>query len=198
MVRAANESMAEWIKKGRFSARVGDGMVPKKYFRNDEEGFDLVFGVWFLNYAGSGEEMSNMWRTISMNLKPGGVFVGMTPGPSDDLQCFQEEQNGLGRELGVEMEYVKELDNREGWRTHIRGVGKGEREGEVVEFDNFHLKKSVYEEAARQGGMKGNMEWRAVALPETEEQRATFAVQDWVWDVVMKAPYFTIVVAKPS
>ncbi|KAE8420812.1 S-adenosyl-L-methionine-dependent methyltransferase [Aspergillus pseudocaelatus] len=41
--------------------------------------FDLVLGVWLLNYAKNKTELLAMWQNIFHSLKPGGRFVGVIP-----------------------------------------------------------------------------------------------------------------------
>ena len=60
---------------------IGDCSAPEMF---DRGGYDLVVGVWLLNYAGTRAEMVNMYRTIAMNLKDGGTFIGVTPHPTEN------------------------------------------------------------------------------------------------------------------
>lgn len=43
--------------------------------------FDLVTGVWLLNYATDARSMTSMLRSVRRNLAPGGRFVGVTQNP---------------------------------------------------------------------------------------------------------------------
>ena len=65
--------------------QVGDCSKPTIFGSGE---YDLVVGAWLLNYASTREELTNMYRTIAMNLKEGGRFIGITPHPTDDPEAF--------------------------------------------------------------------------------------------------------------
>jgi toxoflavin synthase len=87
MIEAAKKSLPDDPEASRsLEFRVGNvitlGKIP------DEEPFDIVLGVWLLNYSTTAAEMTRMFETISANLKPGGLFVGAAPHPAEDLDAF--------------------------------------------------------------------------------------------------------------
>jgi ubiquinone/menaquinone biosynthesis C-methylase UbiE len=43
--------------------------------------FDVVTAAWLLNYAGDFGTLERLWTNIGRQLKPGGVFVGLTTPP---------------------------------------------------------------------------------------------------------------------
>ena len=190
MITAAEASLSPEEKESkRVEFQVGNasGMG-----RVADGGFDLVIGVWLLNYAASQDEMAQMFETISANLVPGGAFVGVTPNPAADLDEFARKTNQLEAEQpgkwGASVKYLHKLASEDGWRTELRLYGD-----EAVTFRNYHLSKTVYEAAARQGGMGGRLEWKKITLPP---QALENMGQDY-WDVYFdNGPHLGILVVK--
>lgn len=124
--------------------------------------FDLVFGAWLLNYAPSGKEMVDMFRNIALNLKDGGHFVGVTPPPTQDPTAFVEAErkarpSGSGGLLCSASGAVED-----GITFHAYADTK---HGDM-DFDCYHLRKEVYEAAAREGGLRGEVAWSVTTVPE--------------------------------
>ncbi|PHH91962.1 hypothetical protein CDD83_9601 [Cordyceps sp. RAO-2017] len=142
----------------------GDGTTPQSLAPDGKlECFDLAFGAWFLNYARSKAELTAMFKTISLNLKPGGVFVGIVPHPTDDLKLRAAAyRNPRFRNTFPRNEYTEELESGDGWGLQVSLDDDG------VRFMTWHMKQRVYEEAARLGGMKGRLEWRREQLFKEE------------------------------
>ena len=61
----------------------GDVLDQKKYGE-----FDLVVASYLLNYARTPEQLSDMCRTIAINLKPGGRFVSINNNPDQSPASF--------------------------------------------------------------------------------------------------------------
>lgn len=165
MVDAAEELFRkDGILTGKASFRVGNALDMGKI--EDEEPFDIVVGVWLLNYSSSLEEMTSMYRTISANLKDGGVLVALTPPPAEDVDevamNWTKTANQYLDALPVRTEYYEKLQSGQGWKTEISSITKGAE----FSFRNFHLRKNIYEEAARSGGLKGKLEWKEPTVPE--------------------------------
>ena len=170
MVDVARQTISEEQKQaGVLRFETGNALTLGKI--SDEESFDVVTGVWLLNYSSSLDDMTQMFCSISANLKDGGVFVGVTPHPTDDIAAFakmtSEVQERQGVRWGVTVDYYEELESGEGWRTEV--VGHGEPK---VSFKNFHLKKSLYEEGAKAGGMNGRVTWPEIKLPQEAVDKA--------------------------
>ncbi|KAL8787326.1 MAG: hypothetical protein Q9195_007821 [Heterodermia aff. obscurata] len=142
---------------------VGDCFQPRIFGGGN---FDLVVGAWLLNYASNKQTMTDMYRTIAMNLKAGGSFVGVTPPPTEDPKSFiqkalQVRPVGLGQVAVLPLEDVPN-----GLSTHlICMLPSG-----TVEFDAYHLEKAVYETSAKEGGLKGELTWQPARLPPDETQ----------------------------
>ncbi|KAK3322994.1 methyltransferase type 11 [Apodospora peruviana] len=143
---------------------------------DEPKGFDVVLGSWLLNYASTPKEMTSMFQTIAANLKPGGVFVGLTLRPvcRSNIEAYGEvinkyEAKRPGR-WGLALDYHTPIvtsseddgeETTEGWQeTLTMGVGD-----KMVKFENYHLCREVYEEAALAGDMRGKFEWRKVEVP---------------------------------
>ncbi|KAK5988384.1 hypothetical protein PT974_12536 [Cladobotryum mycophilum] len=169
---------------------VGDGSKPVSLAPNGSKAyFDLAFGAWFLNYGQSKEHLSHMFANISLNLKPGGVFVGVVPPPSESLDRLAElcTQPPLNRMWPKRM-YTEKLASGDGWRTHVFLDNKG------VDFKAWHLRKQVFEEAARLGGMLGKLKWRTEVLGP--EHKANLAMSDEEWEVRQKFPEIGIIIVR--
>ncbi|KAL9598426.1 MAG: hypothetical protein Q9219_004516 [cf. Caloplaca sp. 3 TL-2023] len=128
---------------------VADCTVPQKF----EGGpFDIVFGGWLLNYARSGAEMANMFRTINLNLKTGGRFFGVTPFPTEDPRrlCEMALQR---RPLFWDRLFVDPVDDVD---CGITTLITAEIEPQKIQIETYYLSKNVYEKAAKEGGMNGS------------------------------------------
>ncbi|KAK1770143.1 methyltransferase type 11 [Phialemonium atrogriseum] len=196
MIDAANATLsAEERERGVIQFRIGDALDLAKTIVDDEGGpFDVVVGAWLLNYASGLDEMTRMFRTVSASLGDGGggVFVGVTPHPVDDVDAFARMTNEFEREQpckwGLSVNYLRRLESGEGWRTEI--VVPGEHE---VRFRNYHLPKEVYERAARQGGMRGELRWKKIEMPK----RALEMMGEEFWQpYFVKGPHLGILIVE--
>jgi hypothetical protein len=61
----------------------------------------------------------------------------------------------------------------------------------------WHMKKSVYEEAARLGGLRGKLEWRDETLG-TENSEQQFGLTADEWSIRVQNPHLGILVAWKS
>ena len=140
---------------------VADCSVPTRYNGGP---FDIVFGGWLLNYAPSGASMAEMFQNISLNLKEDGQFFGVTPYPTEEPRRYNEV--ALERKpLFWDQIFVEPTgDVEDGVSTRVTA----DIEPEKVHFDNYHLKQSVYEQAAKDGGMKGELIWKPIIFPEDD------------------------------
>lgn len=158
--------------------------------------FDIVVGAWLLNYAASGAEMARMFANIAAHLKPGGRFVGITPHPAEDLDALAAQYATAGarrlmQRFGVSIAYADSpLASGEGYATTITG----HVEPVEISFRNFHLRREVYERAAREGGMRGGLEWKTLKLPTAEQSRSEYGVDEGFWDGYELMPHLGILV----
>lgn len=127
--------------------------------------FDVVFGAWLLNYAPSGKDMVDMFRNVALNLKGGGHFVAVMPPPTQDPAAFVETE-GKARpyELGASGGLFCSVTGvvEDGITMHVHADTKLGN----VDFDCYHLRKEVYEASAREGGLRGKLDWRFPTVPD--------------------------------
>ena len=183
MVNVAKQALRS---DDRVSFHVGDCSVPVQY----EGGpFDIVLGSWLLNYAANDEELINMYQNISINLKEGGHFVGVTPEPIWDPKTRVEQAlaSQPTQYEGIILTVKQEIED--GVQTHLLAVTKAGK----VEFDGYYLSRNVYEESARAGGMTGTFSWKSMVIPEEREDRPK-DVDDKSWEAYLKFPHFSILV----
>lgn len=146
---------------GKLGFTLADCSKPQQYSGGP---FDLVFGAWLLNYAPDRAGLVDMFRNIALNLKDGGHFVSVTVPPA------QEPKDSMNAELKVRpppegsggLYYHVIKDVEEGIYFHVHGhTPMGD-----VAFDCYHLRKDVYEAAAREAGLKGELRWGVTNVPE--------------------------------
>ncbi|KAJ3481656.1 hypothetical protein NLG97_g7766 [Lecanicillium saksenae] len=172
MVEAATNRLSETLYADQAVFRCGNGFGrdPVKNLSGQEgEDFDIVTGVWFLNYAKDKEEMIEGFRTIASNLKPSGALIAVCPNPVEDLDTLAASVNACPHSpSGVLYKYPKKLENGEGYVMTVKVLPPllERREVEPLQFSGFHLRRSLWEEAARAAGMTGRLEWNVCEIPE--------------------------------
>jgi SAM-dependent methyltransferase len=138
-----------------------DCSIPKAY---DGGPFDIVFGAWLLNYAPDRAGLVNMFRNIALNLKDGGRFVSITVPPSSnpiDSMNAEREARPLPAGSGYLIyDYLRGVEDGIYFRVY------GDTPVGECSFECYHLKKELYEEAAREAGLKGKLEWGVTKVPE--------------------------------
>ena len=169
---AAREASTSWPTsiKDKATFRVGDCTKPLDL---EDEPFDIVLGAWLLNYASTVAEQLAMWRNIHANLRPGGIFIGITPNVHmDPIKQPVDDRYGYAV---VPVERVED-----GWKCRLTAHTVPEK----VEFEMFHLSKGVYERGAAEAGLVG-LRWNGYVIPE-----------DGYWDGFVKRPSFEVCTAK--
>ncbi|PHH70524.1 hypothetical protein CDD82_7058 [Ophiocordyceps australis] len=149
---------------------LGDGREPQLFKQpNGSQGFRLATASWFIEHGKDLQELTSMFRTVSINLEPDGVFFCLCLPPVQDFGSIiakSKDTAAARRESGVETEYTSELEGGIGYNllVHVYSQPAGPSSQSADEFtiSGYHLKKSIYEEAARAGGMRGKLEWRSV------------------------------------
>lgn len=160
MLGIASKSLST-SDSGRVRFVLGDGTISTSYAPDKSIGFfDCAFGGWFLNYTEKRSGLVAMFATIAHNLSHDGVFVGVVPHPAEDLVTRKEAYSRppLDR-MWPRLEYIKQIDEGSGWRSRIHL-------NEDVSFLAAHMKKSVYEAAAREGGFRGKLRWISEGIQE--------------------------------
>ncbi|KAK7710747.1 hypothetical protein SLS64_005651 [Diaporthe eres] len=165
MVDAAGEALSkDAMYSGKVNFQVGNALDLGQI--GHEEPFHIIVGNWLLNYASDPEEMTSMYRTISANLEDGGVFISINPPPAEDVDERAEKWAAIQAQylevMPVRVDYCERLQSGLGWKTEITSLMKDAQ----FSFRNFHLRKNIYEEAARSGGLNGKLEWKGPTIPE--------------------------------
>ncbi|KAM7188893.1 methyltransferase [Naviculisporaceae sp. PSN 640] len=189
--------------------QVGDALA---LGRLDEGPFDLVLGNWFLNYASTEEELTAMFQSISTNLTNGGSFVGIAypPTPAKEIDAFGEKENSVNERrkisaMRISVRYIErnqEIDGGRtpegGWRTEVTAYNDDEERSAAVQFGNYHLPKELYERAARNGGLKGRLEWVQVKLLDHVREKAVARCGEKFWKEYFGeiGPHFSLLVVE--
>ena len=188
------ETSPEEIRK-RLRFEVGDAATLGKV--DGDAGFDLVTGMWLLNYAGTTEEVRKMFETILSNLKLGGVFVGILPEAMGltEMEELKERYDALVQRrwdswsITVRLfERLEEEGRMLGWKARVQAKGKDGGDG--VNFVNYQLGKEVYEEAARKAGLQEALEWRTAVLDEDIKKQAAENDEDFWRQYLEIGPHF--------
>lgn len=185
MIEAAQASTSN-LGAERLSFRVADCSKPVQHERSP---FDIVFGAWLLNYASSSTEMAGMFRNIAINVKDKGRFIGITPHPTDNPKAHTEAALAAQPEkyCGVAVTIKREVED--GLETHLDAPTRAGK----VEFDAYHLRKRVYERAAREGGLKGVLSWIPVVVPD-DQKGSLDGDQHSSWNTYLKVPHFSVLI----
>lgn len=176
---AFREASTSWPaeQRDRVTFRVGDCTKPLLDLESDGP-FDLVFGAWLLNYAATATEQLGMWRNIHANLRPGGLFIGVTPNVHmDPVEQPIDDRYGYAV---VPMEKVED-----GWKCRLTAYTQPEN----VEFEMYHLSKQVYERTAAEAGLEG-LTWNGYVIPEDGRKA------DGYWDGFERRPSFEVYTAR--
>lgn len=160
----------------------------------DDGQFDLVFGAWLLNYAETKEGLVEMLRLVEVNLKDGGVFVGVTMVPTDDPRAFVKVERDVrpapGGSGGLLLTVTEEVED--GVKVHVYA----DKETGEVNFDCWHLRKDVYEEAVRAGGLVGEVEWRTTSVTDEFSERREGGASREELESYRKVPHYGMVVVR--
>lgn len=115
--------------------------------------FDLVTGVYLLNYAQSREELRQFCEAILQQLKPGGRFVGINDNPFNS-----PERYAAYRPYG----FIKESPANRKEGDYIRYTMYND-DGTSCSFDNYYLSPETYEEVFAETGFK-SFSWHSPEL----------------------------------
>lgn len=145
----------------KISFRIADMTEPAAY---SDQPFDLVFAAWPLEYSKDKQTLTDMFRTVAMNLRSGGTFVCVTRVPCEDPRNMSDETNRV-RPKGGGGVVIQNLEDVKDGGILIRLVGANAAHGDVS-FVCVHWKKSVMESAARDAGFTGPLSWTLTSVPE--------------------------------
>lgn len=137
--------------------------------------FDVVTAAWLLNYAPDFQTLERMWTNIGRQLKPGGVFVGLTTPPLlTDLPFEQDLLNAAFSAEGVWGRYGtcgRVLGKTAtGYKVQTE-LGISAQGHEIASFENFYNRKDVIEDALSRTGLFESLEWADwVVSPELRKE----------------------------
>ena len=163
--------LAQDREKGHLSAieyRVGDAM------KLDAIGaFDLVLGSYLLNYARSKAELLQFCRSIAVNLKPMGRFVGFNDNPANDIAFYPSyrkygfvKSGRVPRSKGDPITYTF-------WNP----------DGTQFLIENYFLTPTTYEAAFKESGLR-SFQWHAPRLSAEGSQ----AFEGGFWNDYLAQP----------
>jgi SAM-dependent methyltransferase len=146
--------------------------------------FDIVFAGWFLNYAGTEAELTNMFRVIEQNLFPTGKFVGVTTNAHDKwVHLPKVDFYGLDIEV-LDPAYIAPDTGKEvGIKARV--VVKGDT---PFSFEVFQFRSEVYERCAREAGLR--LRWCELVVPDDGR------LQEGYWEDFILRPTFDVVEAR--
>lgn len=107
--------------------------------------FDVVFAMWFLNYAATAEKQLAMWQNMYAHVKPGGRCIGIIP----NFNRFNEQPPE--GQFGSHMEVIQ----------HVRDGVKYKCSLDVdppISFEGYLLRRDVYESCAQKAGFV-DLQW---------------------------------------
>ena len=107
--------------------------------------------------------MEGMWKTVITNLRPGGLFFGLTiPPPLGNLDELNRALAEEWTQYGTSGHVIREVDNGFAVHTVLGMPGDKKR----VEFDNYYLRSEAFERSSKATGMH-ELEWLPFVLPST-------------------------------
>lgn len=171
------------VPKDVIEFELGDFFAPLYLSSADSGSFDVVAGIWSLNYAGNQAMMGQVFKNIAKYLKDGGRFVSIIPSKashgSRDSWPGLEEQNGW---YGAGKKIIEEIEDGDRVRTIFLT-------NPPLEFDNFDLDQSVYFKAVEGAGLndvKTDAKGK-IALPFKNGEDQAY------WDRYLERPLFDVI-----
>jgi SAM-dependent methyltransferase len=135
--------------------------------------FDIVVGVFLLNYARKRDELARFCGAIFENLRPGGSFVGLNDNPANPV-----EQYGAYTKYGFRKS--TRLPRSEG--TPITYHNRNP-DGTEFCFDNYYLAPATYETVFQEAGFS-DFTWCGPWL----DPAATQNFEPGFWDLFLAHP----------
>jgi len=114
-----------------------------------DERFDVITGVYLLNYASSKESLLNMCQVVFAHLKPGGQFIGF----NDDVGNAPESYGKYAKYGFIKTTTEKRLEG-DPITYHITNP-----DGSQFQFDNYFLRPATYSACFAEAGLQ-SFSWR--------------------------------------
>jgi toxoflavin synthase len=173
------------LPKDVIELELGDVFAPLSLKSAEPGSFDIVGGVWSLNYAGNQAMMDNAFRNIAKYLNDGGRFVSIIT--SKAAHGSRDTWPGIGEQsewYGVGKRILEEVED--GYR--VRTIFMTDP---PLEFDSYDLHHDVYFRAATNAGLKevrtDEKEKIAPPLRDGEDQA--------YWNRYLERPLFDVMTA---
>jgi SAM-dependent methyltransferase len=128
----------------QFQLHVADCSQSLDHLGLEPASFDLVIGMWLLNYADSATQLASFWANIAKYLKPGATFLGII----QNQDTFQPESMKTLK-YGARESNLEHLASGDGVKMHVEFETTPK-----VEFDTYVMKKDIFESSAAKAGMK--------------------------------------------
>jgi ubiquinone/menaquinone biosynthesis C-methylase UbiE len=178
--------VAKQTSPGEFELHHADCSKDMSSLGLEEGGFDLVIGMWLLNYPENRAGMEGMWRNIARYLKPGsGKFVGII---QNQEKVQPESMRDKMDVYGARETKVKELESGEGSVMHVEFDTEPK-----VEFDTFVLKKEILESEAEKAGMRN---LRYVRAGDEVRKEVEGKSEEWWRELLDEYPNQVIIAEK--
>jgi len=168
-----------------FELHVADCSQPLDHLGLQPASFDLVIGMWLLNYAESASQMQSFWSNIAKYLKPGAKFVGIIQ--NQEEYPFQPSSMKTLK-YGAKESNLTPLPSGDGVRMHLEFDTTPK-----VEFDTYVLKQEIFEDAAAKAGMVGLQYVKPGPETLTEEERKDL---EWWKELLDEYPNQLVVATK--
>lgn len=175
------------VPKDVIDLELGDVFSPLNLSSADPGSFDIVGGVWSLNYAGNQTMMNQAFENIAKYLKSGGKFVSIIPSKATHGASSLEKCPGIDSKTGwygVGKRIIGEVEN--GFRIRITFMVDP-----PLSFDNYDLDHAVYFKAAEDAGLKDvKIDAKEKIAPQFKEGE-----DQAYWDGYLQRPLFDVITA---
>lgn len=129
----------------QFQLHVADCSQSLDHLGLEPASFDLVIGMWLLNYAESAAQIECFWSNIAKYLKPGAKFLGII---QNQETVHPKSMKTL--KYGARESNIEPLASGDGVKMHVEFDTTPK-----VEFDTYVMKKEILESAAAKAGLEG-------------------------------------------
>jgi len=135
--------------------------------------FDVVVGVYLLNYAKTADELARFCEAISRNLRSGGYFVGLNDNPANPIEKY-----GTYTKYGFWKTTLSLRTEGTPITYHVKNL-----DGTEFRFDNYYLAPATYEAVFRQAGF-ADFSWCGPWLAQEGKQ----SFEEGYWDLFLNHP----------
>ncbi|AEI48721.1 class I SAM-dependent methyltransferase [Runella slithyformis] len=135
--------------------------------------YDIVVGMYLLNYARSPQELTQFCKVVCDHLKPGGRFIGFNDNPLNDAAYYANY-----RKYGFVKETTEQRNEGDFVKYRMFNL-----DGTEFSFDNFYFSPQTYADAFAKAGLK-NFRWEGPLLHPEQHHPKKYAY----WEDFMKHP----------